>query len=173
MVKNIAGLGLLIDEHAIAVADDLFLHLEDAFTFEHHGEDVTGGRVTRIVLPDKFAQHRLGGVLVDRVHGRRRRFVNPLPVRDETFALSCAIAELILPARLADVRAAQIFRALVEEQRVERLPVGERLGARLTGVGAGLDVPLIHGRGNLTTNGHGLTRRNFRPAKSKSEQLIK
>jgi hypothetical protein len=31
-----------------------------------------------------------------------------------------------------------------------RLLVGKRLGARLAGVGAGLDVPLVHGRGNLT-----------------------
>jgi hypothetical protein len=55
----------------LAVADDLFLHLEDALAFEHHGEDVTGGRVARIILFDELAQHRLGGVLLDRVHGRR------------------------------------------------------------------------------------------------------
>jgi hypothetical protein len=150
--EDVAGLRLLVDEHALAVADDLFLHLEDALAFEHHGEDVTGGGVARIILFDQFAQHRFRRVFLDRVHLWRGRFVNPLPVRDETLAFARAVAELVLPARLADVGAAQIFRALVEEQRVQRLPVGKRLAARLAGVGARLDVPLVHGQGNLTTN---------------------
>jgi hypothetical protein len=30
---------------------------------------------------------------------------------------------------------------------VQRLPVGKRLGARLAGAGAGLDVPFVHGQG--------------------------
>jgi hypothetical protein len=38
---------------------------------------------------------------------------------------------------------------------VIRLLAGKRLAARLAGVGAGLDVPLVHGREDLTTNEHG------------------
>jgi hypothetical protein len=33
------------------------------------------------------------------------------------------------------------------------LPVGKRLAARLAGGRPGLDVPLVHERGNLSTNG--------------------
>jgi hypothetical protein len=35
---------------------------------------------------------------------------------------------------------------------VQHLLVGKRLRARLTGRGAGLNVPIVHGHGNLTTN---------------------
>jgi hypothetical protein len=34
-----------------------------------------------------------------------------------------------------------------------RLLIGKRLAARLADGRAGLNVPLVHGRGNLTTNG--------------------
>jgi hypothetical protein len=60
---------------------------------------------------------------------------------------------MILPAGFANVHSAQVFRVLVKEQRVQRLLVGIRLGARLASRRAGLDVPLIHGRANLTMNG--------------------
>jgi len=71
-------------------------------------------------------------------------------MRDEAGA--AAGVAILLRARVTDVRAAQ-FRRLVEEPRVIRLFVGKRLAAGLAGMGAGLNVPLVHGRGNLTTNG--------------------
>ena len=141
--EHIAGPGLLVNEHALAVADDLFLHLEHALALKHDGEDVTGGRVTRVVLLDQFPQQRFGGVLVYRISGRRRRLVNSLPMRDEPGPAARVAGILLLPARLADVRAPQ-FRRLIEQQRVIDLPVGKRLAARLAGVGAGLNVPFVH-----------------------------
>ena len=141
--EHVAGPGLFVNEHALAVADDLFLHLEHAFAFEHDGEDVTGGRVTRIVLLNQLPQQRFGGVLVNRIGGRRRRFVNSLPMRDEPGAVARVSGTLLLRARLADVRAPQL-RRLIEQQRVIDLPVGKRLAARLAGMGAGLNVPIVH-----------------------------
>ena len=78
--EDVAGLRLLVNEHALAVAHDLFLHLEDAFAFEHHRQNIRSGRVTRIVLLDELPQNGLGGLLLDGVHRRHGRFVNPLPV---------------------------------------------------------------------------------------------
>jgi hypothetical protein len=143
--KHVARLRLLVNEDALAVADDLLLHFQDSLAFEHHGEDERGGRVARVILFDELAQQRLGGFLLDGVHHRRRRLENALPVRDEAGAVGGIAGELLLPARLADVRAPQIGRH-VEEQRVIRLPVGKRPGARLAGRRAGLDVPFVHGR---------------------------
>jgi hypothetical protein len=40
---------------------------------------------------------------------------------------------------------------LVKEQRMQRLPIGKGPGARLASRRPGLDVPFVHGRGNLTT----------------------
>jgi hypothetical protein len=165
--ENVTRPRLLVNEHALAVADNLLLHLEDALAFEHHGEDERGGRVARVVLLDELAQQRLGGLLLDGVHRRQRHLKNALPVRDESFALARAVAELILPAGFANVHAAQIFRVLVKEQRVQRLLVGKRPGARLARRCAGLDVPLVHGRGDLTTNGLGAASRNPNPPRSR------
>ncbi len=125
--EHVARPRLLVNEHAPAFADDLLLHLEDALAFEHHGEDERGGRVTRIVLLDELAQQCLGGLLLDGVRHRRRHFKNALPVGNKTFAFARAVAELALPAGFANVHAAQIFRVLVEQQRVQRLLVGKRL----------------------------------------------
>jgi hypothetical protein len=38
---------------------------------------------------------------------------------------------------------------------VKNFTVGKIFAAGFAGVGAGLDVPFVHGRENLTTNGHG------------------
>jgi hypothetical protein len=51
----------------------------------------------------------------------------------------------------ADVRTAQFFPVLKQNRAISLL-VGKRLAARLAGVRAGLDVPFVHGRRNLTTN---------------------
>jgi hypothetical protein len=88
---------------------------------------------------------------VNRIRRRRGRFVNALPVGNETFALARTVAELALPAGLANVRPAQKLRPIVEEQRMERLAVGKRFAARLARRRAGLNVPIVHEPGNLTT----------------------
>src|ERR1039458_865611 len=67
--EHVAGPRLFVNEYAFAVADDLFLHLQHTLAFEHDGEDVTGGRVTRVVLLNQFPQQRFGGVLVNRIGG--------------------------------------------------------------------------------------------------------
>ena len=141
--EHIAGPGLFVNEHAFAVADDLFLHLEHTLAFEHDGEDVTGGRVTWVVLLNQFPQQRFGGVLVNRIGGRSRRLVNSLPMRDEPGPAARVPGALLLRACLADVRTPQL-RRLIEQQRVIDLPVGKRLAARCARVGAGLNVPLVH-----------------------------
>jgi hypothetical protein len=64
-------------------------------------------------------------------------------MRDEPGAVARVPGTLLLRARLADVRTPQL-RRLFEEQRVIRLFIGKRLAARLAGVGAGLNVPLVH-----------------------------
>jgi hypothetical protein len=56
-----------------------------------------------------------------------------------------------LGARLANVRPAQLL-PLLEQDGAIRLFIGKRLAARFAGVRAGLNVPLVHGRENLTTN---------------------
>jgi hypothetical protein len=52
----------------------------------------------------------------------------PCQCEMKPFALARAVAELVLPAGFANVHAAQIFRVLVKEQRVQRLLVGKRAG---------------------------------------------
>ena len=78
--EHVARPRLLVNEHALAVADDLLLHFQDALAFEHDGEEERGGRVTRSVLLDELAQQCLGGFLLDGVHHRRRHLKNALPV---------------------------------------------------------------------------------------------
>ena len=127
--EDVAGLGLLVNEHAVAVALELLLDLEDAFAFEHHGEDVAGGDVLGVVQLDEFAEERLGVFFLDRVHGRGgRREIDTLPVRDEILLLRRGGAEILLPARLADVGAAQLG-VFLDQHRVIRLLVGEGLRA--------------------------------------------
>jgi hypothetical protein len=73
-------------------------------------------------------------------------------VGNESFAFTRAVAELVLPAGLADVGPAQKLRPIVEEQRVKRLAVGKRFATRLARRRAGLNVPIVHEPGNLTTD---------------------
>jgi hypothetical protein len=101
-------------------------------------------------LLDQLPEQRFGVFAVNRFRGRR--FVSALPVGNEPFALARVIAELVLPAGFANVQAPQSLRMLVEEQRVQRLPVGKPLVARCAGVRAGLNVPIVHERRDLTTN---------------------
>ena len=149
--EDVARLRLLINEDALAVALELFFHLENAFAFEHDRENIGGGRITGLVLFDELAQHCLGFFFLDGVNDWRRHFENSLPVRDESGLAARGVSGLFLPARLANVRASQ-YRRFIEQQRVIGLLVGKRLAARLAGVRAGLDVPLVHVRAILTTN---------------------
>ena len=47
--EDITGLGLFIYENPLAFALDLFLHLEDAFAFQHDCQNVSRRRVMRVV----------------------------------------------------------------------------------------------------------------------------
>jgi hypothetical protein len=138
--KDVAGLGLFVNENAVAIADELLLDLQDSFAFEHHGQDITGGRVLRIVLLDELAQQGFGGLFLDGVGDRRRGLVNALPMGNEP-AATLGIGELILPAGGADVGAPE-FGFFVDQQGVIRFFVGERLAADFTAVAARLYVPL-------------------------------
>jgi hypothetical protein len=64
-------------------------------------------------------------------------------MRDESGAVARVPGTLLLGARLADVRTPQL-RRLFEKQRVIRLLVGKWLAAHLAGMGAGLNVPIVH-----------------------------
>src|SRR5688572_16586415 len=98
--EDVAGLWLFVDDGAFAVPDDLFLDLKDAFAFEHHGEDESGGHVTRIVQLDELLEQRLGVFLLDGFHNRRWRFVSALPARDQTGWIG-RVRGLFLPAGFA------------------------------------------------------------------------
>ena len=141
--KDIASLRLFVNENTAAFADNLLLHLENAFAFEHDGEDVAGGNVARIILLDELAQERFSSVFLNGLDDRGGGVKNRLPMGDETFAFARAVIELVLPAVLADVHAAE-FRAFVREESVERLLIDKGLAAGFTRGGAGLDVPFVH-----------------------------
>ena len=79
--EDVTGLGMLVDKNSLAVAPELLLHFQDAFALQHHGENVGGGRVARIILRDDFSQHRLGGFLLNGINRMRgRRFVSSVPL---------------------------------------------------------------------------------------------
>lgn len=142
--EEVAGAGLFVEEDALAVAVELFFDFEQAFAFEHDGEDESGGGVFGIVEFDEFAEEGLGGFFLDGVGGRGGRcFVGALPVGDEAFAFAGALAVLFAPAVFAYVEAMELL-FLVEEQRVVGLLVFKGALAGLAGVGAGLDVPFVH-----------------------------
>jgi hypothetical protein len=66
-------------------------------------------------------------------------------MRNETGAAGRVRGEIFLPARLANVGAAQAG-FFVEQDGVIRLFVGKRLRAGCARAGAGLDVPFVHGQ---------------------------
>src|ERR1019366_3866247 len=103
----------------------------------------TGRDITRVVQLDELAQERLGVLLLNRLHAGHGRGIDTLPIGDEAFAVTRALAVLALPAGLANIGAPKIG-FLIEQQRVIRLPVGKRLAAGGASVGARLDVPLGH-----------------------------
>ena len=149
--KDVAGLRLLVNKNSLAVAPDLFLDLEDAFAFEHHGEDVGGGRVARVVLLGELAENGFGGVLLDGIHGfGRRGFVDTVPLGNVAGA-AAGIAGF-LGARFADIGTVE-FLGLLKQNGAVRLFVGKGQAARFADVRAGLDVPFNHGRADLSTNG--------------------
>jgi hypothetical protein len=127
--KDVAGFGMFINEDTLSVADELFFHFEDAFAFQHHGQDITRGSVMRIVLLNEFAQQRFGRVLLDCLDDGSGRQKDGLPMGNETFAVARAFAELGLPAILANVHAAQ-FGAFVREAVVCRQKAGCTLHMR-------------------------------------------
>src|SRR6185437_2643153 len=150
--EHVARPRLLVNEDATAVTLHLFLHFQDSFALEHHGENETGRAVPRIVLFDQFAQQRFGVFLLNRLGPHRRDLERTLPVRDKTLATGRPLAELRRPAHYTNIESfvAGLF---VEEQSVIRLFVGEQSAARAAGVCAGLDVPFNHENAVNTING--------------------
>ena len=139
--EHVSALRLFVNENPLPIAHDLLLHLENAFPLQHHGENECRRDVMRIVLLDEFSQKRLRGFLFDRFRRRRRRLIDALPIGDETLSIARAFAELLLPARSANIRPAECG-FLIEKQRMIRLFVGERFAASLAAVAARLNVPL-------------------------------
>ena len=125
------------------VAHELFFDLEQPFAFEHDGENIPGRNIARVVQLDELAQERLGVFPLNRIDVGLGCEVNTLPIGDEPFAVTRALAVLLLPAGFANVGAPEIG-FLIEEQRVIHLLVGKGLAASGAGVSAGLDVPLGH-----------------------------
>jgi len=142
--EEIAAFAVFVDKDASAVLDHLGLHFENAFAFEHHGQDVTGASVFGGVLFDQFSKQRFGGVFLDWLRrGGWRRRIDALPMRDESFFVHGALAVLGFPAIFANVEA-MISLGLVEEQSVEGLLIRKWLLTRLTGMRARLNIPINH-----------------------------
>jgi hypothetical protein len=97
----------------------------------------------RVVKLNEFAQERFGGFFLDGLGLRDGSFIDPLPIGDETFPVTAAVAVLLLPAGLAEVEAMEIG-AFIEEERMVGLFIGERFAAGGAGVGARLNIPLGH-----------------------------
>lgn len=143
--KQVARPRLFVDENSMPVANQLFLHLEQSFAFEHRGKDVSRRDVLRIVQLDYFAQERFGGFLLYRIAGRGRSFVHTAPIRDKPFAFARAVAELLLPASLAHVQSSKGC-LLVEKEGVIVFLVVKGPVARPASVGPRLNVPVSHQR---------------------------
>ena len=139
--KDVAGFRMFINENPLPVADDLFFHFENAFAFQHHGQDVARGGVLRVVLLDEFAQQRFGSVFLDGLDDGSRREKDGLPVRNKAFAFARAFAELVLPAVLANIHAAhfgRVHRRATCAAVVYRQKAGGRLRKRSPGTGCSI-----------------------------------
>jgi hypothetical protein len=78
----------------------------------------------------------------------RRGFVNALPLGNESFAVAGDGSRFFLPASFTDVGPAQ-HGTFVNQQGVNRLFVGKRLGAPFTGMRTRLNIPLDHEQLNI------------------------
>lgn len=140
--EHFASLGLLVNNGPLALTYHLLLYFEHAFAFQHDCEYESGGNIPRVIQLDQLLENRLGSFLLDRLSHRWWRLINALPLGDETIQL-LRTGESFLPAAVANVLPAQ-FHFFLEQYRVVRLLVGERLLARFAGVGAALNVPIVH-----------------------------
>ena len=143
--EHVPGFGLLVNEDALAVPRQLFLHLDDSLSLQHHRENVTRRNITRIIQFDEFAQQRLGGVFLNRFRRGHGRLICPLPIGNKSFAVARAVAVLLLPAGFTNIRAPEIL-FCVEQERVVRLFINEAAAAGLAGMAARLNVPFVHGK---------------------------
>jgi len=132
--EHVARRGLFINKYPLAVAHDLLFDLQQALSFQHDGENITGRDVTRVVQLDQLPQEGLGVFPLNRIDGSRWRGIDAMPIGDEAFAVARALAVLLLPAGLANVGTPKIS-FLIEQQRVIRLLVGKGLAAGGAGVG--------------------------------------
>jgi len=143
--EDIAGLGLFVNENALAIANNLFFHFQNPFALEHHGQDVSRRGMLRIVLLDELSQKGFGGVFLDGLGDGGRRFVNALPMGDKP-AERLGIEKFRGPAGGTDVGAPEL-RFFFNEQCVIRFFVGKRPSAHFTAMPARLYVPLSNQAG--------------------------
>ena len=133
--EQIARPELLVDEDTLAVPVELFFNFEEPLAFEHDRKNISRGNKMRIVQLDDFAQKGFGRFPLNRIESRSRGFINSLPVRDEAFAIARSVAELFLPAGLADIEAAKRC-FFVEQQRMIVFLVVKGPAARFARVGS-------------------------------------
>src|SRR5712671_2599548 len=50
--EYVAGRGLFVNENAVSVPLELLFDFEQTLAFEHHGQDISGGDIARIVQLD-------------------------------------------------------------------------------------------------------------------------
>ena len=122
--ENVPGPGLLINEHALSVAQELFLYFQQPLPLQHDRQNVTRRDVAWIIQLNQLAQQCFGRLPLNRVRCWRGRLVYSLPVGKKPFSLARAFAVVLLPAAFADVRAPEVL-LLIEQQRVIMLLVGK------------------------------------------------
>jgi len=136
---------MFIDEHAPSIADELFFHLEQPFSFQHDGKNVARRNVVRIVQFNQFSQQRFGSVSMDRFRHCGGRLIDALPIGNEPFAVARAFAVLLLPAGFTNVQAVEIL-FLVEQERVISLLIDKAAPASAARMSARLNIPFVHQR---------------------------
>jgi hypothetical protein len=148
--EQITSPGLLVNENAPPIANELFFDFQLALAFEHHRQDVTCGNEPRVIFFDKFAEKGLSSLALDGLDRSAWGLIDALPVGDEAFPVTNTVAVLRLPTPLAYVGTLEL-RFVIEQQRVIPLLVGESFTAGGAGVGARLDLPFRHGRRRIST----------------------
>jgi hypothetical protein len=86
--KDVPGLGLLVDEDPLSIPEDFLFDLEQAFAFQHDGEDVSRGAMAGVLQLDQLAQKRFSIFLLDGIGWGCRRLVDAVPIGDEALALA-------------------------------------------------------------------------------------
>jgi hypothetical protein len=142
--ENVAGPGVFVDEKAPVIRVDLLFNFQDAFAFQHHGQDVADGVILGVLGFNQGTEEGFGGLLLNGINGGGGRgVIDALPLGDEAFAFAGAIAELGLPASGADIEALVLLFVL-KEQGMVGLKVRKGPFALLADPRARLNIPLVH-----------------------------